>query len=440
MSTATIDARVRGYAQAVRLHLADLGPDVVDELTDGLEADLTEAVADRGLGIPDDDGGLAAGIAGADQAGLADGLGAVEGTADGGLRAAHPEGIDLTAIFGPPARYAAELRTAAGLPDAVAAATRAKGLATLPARVRAWWDRRWAQLTASPAGAALRDFLVSLRPFGWVARGWLVAAFFDGWMRQSWSLVPRHGVALFWFLVAVVVSVQWGRGRWQPWRWVKGLAVVASVVALIGVLPMSDATANQARWGWDQSWHAPRVPDVGVFVDGEQVFNLFPYDAEGHPLENVQLFDERGRPVRLTPERNPQDGWWGEVMTPDGTWRYPFGIAGDDGRLRWNVFPLREFAETDVEWDVDLNGDGFVRPRDGRDPRPIRWPFALSPFAIPVPETEPQPAPDEPTGDAETPADAPVDEAPVGEEPAEEAPGGEVPAPEAPVEEAPAEG
>ncbi|MFP3714969.1 hypothetical protein [Puerhibacterium sp. TATVAM-FAB25] len=42
-----LDAHVRGYAQAVRLHLADLGPEVVEDLTDGLEADLAEALADR---------------------------------------------------------------------------------------------------------------------------------------------------------------------------------------------------------------------------------------------------------------------------------------------------------------------------------------------------------------------------------------------------------
>ena len=44
----TLSAHVRGYAQAVRLHLADLGPDLAEDLTDGLEADLTEAVLDDG--------------------------------------------------------------------------------------------------------------------------------------------------------------------------------------------------------------------------------------------------------------------------------------------------------------------------------------------------------------------------------------------------------
>ena len=46
MTTMLLD-RVAAYAQAVRSHLADLGPETADELTDGLEADLAEELADR---------------------------------------------------------------------------------------------------------------------------------------------------------------------------------------------------------------------------------------------------------------------------------------------------------------------------------------------------------------------------------------------------------
>ena len=268
-TTATLDARVRGYAEAVRLHLADLGPDAVDELTDGLEADLADSLADRSATFAE-----------------ADDAGAVP---------------DLATVFGPADQYAAELRSAAGLPPASTAPSAKAGLRQSLRGARARWLRLWEPLTTSPAWARFRALLTDLRPFGWVARGWLVAAFVDGWMRQGpWMLVPRHGVALFWFAIAVLVSVQWGRGRWQPFKWVKALATLATVVALLAVVPMSDNTIHSARWGWDQrgaSW----VQEDGVFVDGHPVTNIFPFDADGRPLENVQLFDEAGRPIQTRP-------------------------------------------------------------------------------------------------------------------------------------------
>ncbi|RMI02417.1 HAAS signaling domain-containing protein, partial [Cellulomonas triticagri] len=73
-------ATVADYAAEVRTHLADLPQDQVDDLTDGLEADLADALADP-TGRPAD----------------------------------MPPG--LTARFGAPAEYARELRAAAGLPD-----------------------------------------------------------------------------------------------------------------------------------------------------------------------------------------------------------------------------------------------------------------------------------------------------------------------------------
>ena len=85
---AMLAAHVRGYAQAVRLHVADLGPEVTEDLTGGLEADLTEALAD------------AAPVA---------------------ARAGDPHDdvvLDLTSYFGTAEAYATELRAAAGLPPA----------------------------------------------------------------------------------------------------------------------------------------------------------------------------------------------------------------------------------------------------------------------------------------------------------------------------------
>ena len=76
--TVACETDVAQYAEAARAALADLGPDQVDDLTDGLEANLADALADDG-------------------------------------RARRGSLFDE---FGPPDVYAAELRAAAGLAPA----------------------------------------------------------------------------------------------------------------------------------------------------------------------------------------------------------------------------------------------------------------------------------------------------------------------------------
>lgn len=91
---AVILDQVRRYAAEVRAHLADLSPEQVDDLTDGLEADLAEALADMpGALRPLPEGG---------------------DLPDGGATTL----LDVAARFGPAAGYAAELRSAAGLDPA----------------------------------------------------------------------------------------------------------------------------------------------------------------------------------------------------------------------------------------------------------------------------------------------------------------------------------
>ncbi|MEK8227883.1 hypothetical protein NKG05_19950 [Oerskovia sp. M15] len=83
--------QVRRFAAEVRSHLTDLSPEQVDDLTDGLEADLAEALAD----MP---GALRPVPAGSHRP-------------DGGATSL----LDVAEHFGPAAEYAAELRSAAGL-------------------------------------------------------------------------------------------------------------------------------------------------------------------------------------------------------------------------------------------------------------------------------------------------------------------------------------
>ena len=379
-STDTLSAHVRGYAQAVRLHLADLGPDVADDLTDGLEADLTEAVLDD-----------------------------VDAPAD----AVGTQAFDLTARFGPAGEYAAELRAAAGLPASAPAGRVRRG----PVRVigEAWtvvserWRAAWRPLTSTPGWAAAVELARSLAPAWWILRGWVVGqVILVTFTVANVVLWPEttHGRILV--VAAIVVSVQWGRGRWLPrWAWFPRAVAVASVAAGVVAIPMVadvEADSRQLVGGassFDAGWNAgfndaqfsqtgtgnagALVGTDGVWVDGVQVSNLFAYDAAGDPIRDVQLYDDRGRPVRTI----PGDATWTTWSVPDvaGTWSFQPALASD-GRTRWNVFPLSAVPAEQLGGDIEggdyLNPDGeeYPLPPTGVQPQEMPWPFLKAPTAI----------------------------------------------------------
>jgi hypothetical protein len=331
------------YAASVRRHLADLPADQVDDLTDGLEADLADALADAAA----DDGD-------------------------------HP---DLVRRFGAPADYALELRSAAGLPEPgpVAPAARPSDLRRLVTAVRGRARLAGAALDRQPWWPAVRDFLVVLRPVWWVLRAWSIyqVLMIVSAGRSSW--VPYDLGTVLLFTALAVVSVQWGRGYWLPRR-LGRLPVAAGVVAVL-LLPVA---VSEARYG-DTSgardagvaYAYPEVPSDGVWVDGMQVSNLFVYDSEGNPLDDVQVYDDRGRAVQTV-----QDDGWGSYELPGVTGTWSFVPATDeDDRRRWNVYPLLGAPDDEFDW-----GDPDARwPEEalGTDPRVPPRPFAKAPAVVP---------------------------------------------------------
>lgn len=119
--------------------------------------------------------------------------------------------------------------------------------------------------------------------------------------------------------------------------------------------------------------------------------NLFVYDADGNPLDDVQIYDDRGRPVRTTTD----DGW--------GSWSLP-GVSGpwnfvaaqdDEGRARWNVYPLRGAPTESFDWDSYYEGgDETVQLLDGETVRTPPRPFAKAPSLVELDATG-QPAAEE---------------------------------------------
>ncbi|GIG36635.1 HAAS signaling domain-containing protein [Cellulomonas pakistanensis] len=360
------------YAAEVRRHLADLPPDQVDDLTDDLEADLADAIAD---GADGDEGA-----------------------------------VDPAVRFGTPGAYAEELRAAAGLPHGSPAS--AKPWPARVQRLRSAGARAAAAARRQPWAEPVARAATDLRPLWWVVRAWI------GYQALMWVVIQtgwlvryvqpdRHGLpqrTLHWaiLLLLVLVSVQWGRGRWGAAQ-LPRLSRTASVVALVLVVPVAVFTYESRFYGaayadvqYVEVPVAGAQPEDGVWVDGVQVSNLFVYDAAGEPLADVQVFDDRGRPVRTTTD----DGWssW-SLPGVEQPWAF-VPAADDDGRLRWNVYPLQGAPYDDFDWS---NPDGTRDTREllEADPRTPPLPFAKAPTIVPGGQDE---GPGEPTSTA--PGDA----------------------------------
>jgi hypothetical protein len=278
---------VVAFTAAVRGQLDDLPPEVVEELAGGLDADLAELAAES-----DDP--------------LADRL-------------------------GDPVAYAAELRAAAGLPPREEAGS---GRRTLRHRLAGDRDRALARLRAQPWWPWLSSFAVTVRPVWWVLRAWVAWVLVDSLVARDGAGTALPDEALGWLvlLVAVVVSVELGRGRWSA-RWLPGLVLAGNVLAVV-MAPVAADAALSPRWYPVETQTFVEPPSEGLYLDGFPVANLFPYGPDGSPLTGVRLLDDRGRPVTTGEDIRSfpaGDGW--TTLVPS---------TGPDGEPAWNAYPLQE--------------------------------------------------------------------------------------------------
>lgn len=305
---------VRAYVRAVRAWLADLPADEVEELTAGMEADLAERAAESGG--------------------------------------------PLGSLLGEPEAYAAELRSAAGLPPRL-------DVVGPDAVRREPWTGRLARsahelLTRHP-------WLRELRPTWWLARGavlgWAFAAMIG---TGRMLLLPLVGAALSTWLGLAL------RRREPLARAVRAGVAAANVLAALLLLPMV-ATYTSGYGGYsgysDETAMAAPGYAQQVVANGETVQNLYAYDAAGNRLEGVRVYDQSGRAlfVGLDPL---MDG-----SNPD------LPMRPDDGmpNVASDVFPL--------SWP---GHDAWQDPGSGWTPPLTLPPLTLPPLAV---TTAPTPTP-----------------------------------------------
>ncbi|MFZ4843207.1 hypothetical protein [Mycetocola saprophilus] len=295
MTSISIDPRVDAFAAEVRSHLGDLGPEEVTELTEGLEADLAERLADTGdLG-------------------------------------------DATA-------YARELRESAGLP--------AQGPHVPPTQTsREWWAERRAQALAFSQRrgiAPITRFLVALRPVWWFARGFALFLCIGALgPRLNW-LLPADPLGWIVLAALVVLSVQWGRGIWLGSRFLRILKAALSVVAVLVLLITIPTALNRLSYdsyssGYSSgdSYEEP-IPE-GLRMNGENVQNIFAFDCSGAAIDRVQLFDANGKPLVL--EDADENGLLARESDA-GTQTYLKARTDTEQGPIFNAFPLSTVTTT----------------------------------------------------------------------------------------------
>ena len=192
---------VEEFVSAVRDHLCDLPAAERDELTEGLEADLGDLVAEHG-----------------------------------------------TDALGDPAVYADELRVAAGHGEAPAVLGRDRGLRGAAGdaldAAHASWDRL---LDALPAD--LGGLVRALQPVWWVTRGWVAWMVVQDVRSQS-SAIVVNGPWLVLLAVLVVLSIQLGRRSWGTARLLAGSLLARVVLVGLNVLAVGMAPGASSRLAW----------------------------------------------------------------------------------------------------------------------------------------------------------------------------------------------
>ncbi|MBI4939751.1 MAG: hypothetical protein HY830_03270 [Actinobacteria bacterium] len=345
--------------------MSDLTPEEVEDLTGGLEADLDERLAETLPGDPPAD-------------------------------------------LGDAAAYAAELRAAAGLPPRGAGGGRRAGgtgpgllvrtAQSVDRRVRGVVDPVAATLRRQPWWPEFRASVAALRPVWWVARAYVAWAILDNAFASGGGPLPGNLGGLVLLLLCVGVSVALGRGLLDgplklAGRWPRRIVLSLNVVAAVA-LPFVLSSIDSTRYEYVET-SDPGLD--GLVLNGEQVRNIYAYDAQGNPIGVVQLYDQNGRPLNVA--HQPYTDAFNQQGYTDANGGLVAPFVDDRSRNRWNVFPLPTASYPEPLYGDDGNATATASPVATLPPAPlVAVPPITSVLGIPDGAALASGAPAPPTG------------------------------------------
>jgi hypothetical protein len=248
------DSTIENFAAAVRAELADLPKREVAELTDGLEADLQDRLAEEGSAFAP----------------------------------------------GSPAKYAADLREAAG----VAPKNVSRKYFSVAAFNKGFTE--WS--TRTSFGRAIYDFTVSLRPVWWVSRAVVAYIIAETLSRSNFSL---------WFLpLLILISIQWGRKQWLTQKFFTAILLPLNLLAMVLLVPTSYIVQDKVMM-FDalQNWAASAPDPTGLRLNGVAVTEIKAYDRNHNEVTGLTFQDSSGD-IILPSESTP-----GAIRVPVETGR-----------------------------------------------------------------------------------------------------------------------
>lgn len=343
---------VEEFARAVRTHLGDLKPEQIEELTEDLEDNLGEMLADSG------------------------------------------------ALPASASAYAAELRESAGLGAKEDTRIRFKDrVAPIAAKIE-----------ESAAFRAATPVLKRLAPLWWILRGYGIynlTVFVFGWVPFQTVPLPQRGMHWALLIAFIGASLLWG--LWQDIRmkreegrsrWERVVGRIAAAAAILGLLLLPFTTALAATFENIGSTYGSNssldLSNPELLNNGVPLTNVFAYDAEGKPIPQAQLFDQNGNPLNLGAARPPEQNYYGPIVGESGI---PINGAPDllsNGQTAYNVFPQR--IVPDGVSPANINGVfGYAKDqlRTPSFPQPQVYgldPSGVSPEGSVAHEVPPQPS------------------------------------------------
>lgn len=237
--TSLTDINITAFAEAVRAELADLPKREIQDLTDGLEADLAEKFAD--------------------------------------------EGVDFATVSA--SDYAAELREAAG----VAPKTPRRKAFSSMALIQNTED--WFRKTAF--GTSIIEFGISIRPVWWVLRA-VVAWFIFAGVFYSFTagaiLLP----------IFILLSIQWGRKKWFTNKFFAAILLPMNLVAILLVIPAQGMLMLKLNNYANAEQMLRTMPGIdGLRLNGEPVTELKAFNSDNQEVIGLVYRNQLGQQIEI---------------------------------------------------------------------------------------------------------------------------------------------